>query len=235
MAAISKKWAEAFVHTPLHPQWLLGRRLVPSGVAQCIGRFLDIGAADRWIEPLLPSRVDYVALDYPSTGCDLYGGKPHVFADGACLPFLHESFDGVACLEVLEHVPDPRAVMSEIERVLKPAGRAWISMPFLYPLHDLPFDFQRYTMQGLMRVAGQCGLQVVSIQRRNHAIHAAGLLLCLAVAGGAYTRASIWRAFLLPLAAVMVLFINLAAWMLARIWPDWDHVATGYAMEVRKP
>ncbi|WP_233841076.1 class I SAM-dependent methyltransferase [Dyella sp. 2HG41-7] len=196
---------------------------------------MDIGAADCWVESLLPAGVEYVALDYPSTGRDLYGGTPHVFADGACLPFPNECFDGVACLEVLEHVPDPMAVMTEIERVLKPAGRAWISMPFLYPLHDLPFDFQRYTEQGLMRIASRCGLQVVSIQRRNHAIDTAGLLLCLAIAGGIYAQRRIWRACLLPFAAMMVLFTNLATWVLARIWPDWTHVATGYAMEVRKP
>lgn len=235
MAAISKKWAHVFAHTPLHPQWLLGRKSMPSGIAQVNGKLLDIGAADRWIEQMLPKGIDYVALDYPATGRGLYDGTPHVFADGAHLPFADECFDGIACLEVLEHVLDPVAVMAEMERVLKPGGLAWISMPFLYPLHDLPFDFQRYTEYGLSRLANRCGLQVVSIRRRNPAIHAVGLLACLAIAGGAYARSGLLRACLLPLAAVMVLAINLAAWFLAKIWPDWDHVATGYAMEVRKP
>ena len=36
--------------TPLHPQWLLGARAVPQGLAQARGLLLDVGAADRWLE-----------------------------------------------------------------------------------------------------------------------------------------------------------------------------------------
>lgn len=129
------------VRTPLHPQWLLGVREPPHGIGDVEGRFLDIGAADRWIEPLLRAGARYTALDYPATGRDMYGAKPDVFADAARLPFADGSFDGVTCLEVLEHVPDPAIVMAEIGRVLRRGGRAWVLMPFLCPA--LP---NRYTM-----------------------------------------------------------------------------------------
>lgn len=38
------------------------------------------------------------------------------------LPFEDETFDAVTCLEILEHVDDPKKVLSEIQRVLKPNG-----------------------------------------------------------------------------------------------------------------
>jgi 2-polyprenyl-3-methyl-5-hydroxy-6-metoxy-1,4-benzoquinol methylase len=39
------------------------------------------------------------------------------------------SFDRIVCTEVLEHIPDPHPVMREIARLLKPSGRAVITVP----------------------------------------------------------------------------------------------------------
>lgn len=233
MAAI-RKWAKVLARTPLHPQWLLGRRRLPRGVAHTSGMLLDIGAADRWIEPLLPDSVEYIALDYPPTGQDLYGASPHVFGDAGRLPFCAGCFDGVVCLEVLEHVMDPGKVLMEIARVLKSGGRAWISMPFLYPLHDAPFDFQRYTEYGLRRDVQRAGLDVVSVCKSGHAIRAAGLLMCLAIAGGAYARQGWIRWVFLPVACVGVLMVNVVAWLASFIWPDWNHMGMGYELEMGK-
>jgi SAM-dependent methyltransferase len=230
-----RQWAQIVTRTPLHPKWLSGARKVPSGIKCISGHILDIGAADRWIESRLPKCVEYVALDYPATGRELYGSKPDVFSDGACLPFSDECFDGVVCLEVLEHVPDPASVMSELARVLKSGGRAWISMPFLYPLHDAPFDFQRYTEYGLRRDAFRAGLEIVSLRKLGHAIRAAGLLVSLAVDGGMYARSGWLKWALLPLSLAFVSLINVTAWLLSCVWPDWKHIGKGHELEVRKP
>ena len=227
--------ASFVARTPLHPQWLLGPRIVPNGIEKISGRFLDIGAADRWLEPLLPPCTEYLALDYPATGRDLYGSRPDVFADAARLPFDDGCFDGVACLEVLEHVPDPVAVMREISRVLRRGGQAWISMPFLYPTHDAPFDFQRHTRHGLQRDAQLAGLDVVDLRPTGHAVRTAGLLACLAIAGGVNDARGALRWLLLPLALVFVPAINLLAWAGSFLLPDWEAMAHGHALKVRKP
>lgn len=227
--------ASVFARTPLHPQWLLGRRRIPPSLARAPGTLLDIGAADRWIEPHLPTGANYVALDYPSTRRDLYGARPDVFADAARLPFADASFSNVFCLEVPEHVPDPALVMQEIESVLKCGGRAWISMPFLYPLHDAPFDFQRYTEFGLRRDVARAGLDVVALTRSSHGIRAAGLLMCLAIAGSAYERQRLGKFLLLPVGVLAVLGINVVAWLASLVWPDWNHMAMGHELEVAKP
>jgi len=54
-------------------------------------------------------------------------------ADATRLPFGDDRFDAVICSEVLEHVPDPREVVAEIRRVLKPGGRLCISVPHGWP------------------------------------------------------------------------------------------------------
>jgi SAM-dependent methyltransferase len=229
-----RKLAALFARTPAHPQWLLGGRRIPSGLATAFGTVLDIGSADSWIQPHLPSSVHYIALDYPATGRDLYGSRPQVFADAAELPFPDAQFDGVICLEVLEHVTAPATVMSEIARVLRPGGTAWISMPFLYPLHDAPFDFQRYTEFGLRRDTESAGMDVIALDKRDHSMRAAGTLMCLAIAGGAYAKSGwVKYALLLP-AAVATVLINLVCWLGSVCWPDWSHMSTGFQLQLRR-
>lgn len=230
-----RTWAKLLARTPLHPQWLLGPRKAPPGIAGISGRVLDIGAADRWLEPHLSEGVQYVALDYPATGRHLYSARPTVFGDAASVPFGDACFDGVFCLEVLEHVPEPESVLREIARVLKPGGRAWITMPFLYPLHDAPFDFQRFTEYGLRRSMRRAGLEIACLRKSGHAIRTAGLLVCLAIAGGIHAQRGWVKWLLLPFAAVMVLLVNVGTWVLSFVWPDWSHIASGHELEVSKP
>jgi len=48
-------------------------------------------------------------------------------ADGGHLPFGDGAFDAVTCLEALEFMPDPRATLREMARVLKPGGVMLVS------------------------------------------------------------------------------------------------------------
>lgn len=53
--------------------------------------------------------------------------------DALSLPFPDDSFDRLICSEVLEHIPDYQAAMTEIWRVVKPGGRIGISVPHGWP------------------------------------------------------------------------------------------------------
>lgn len=54
-------------------------------------------------------------------------------ANGYNLPFADQTFDKVICSEVLEHIPNYKAVLEEIERVLKPGGVLALSVPRFFP------------------------------------------------------------------------------------------------------
>jgi hypothetical protein len=73
----------------------------------------------------------------------------HVVGDGEHLPFQSGVFDGVILDAVIEHLAHPHRVVAEVRRVLKPGGIVLAQVPFLYPFHAAPHDYQRYTPAGL--------------------------------------------------------------------------------------
>jgi SAM-dependent methyltransferase len=72
-----------------------------------------------------------------------------VLADAESLPIADGTVDLAISIAVLEHVRDPKKVMSEITRVLKPGGFAFISVPFIQGFHASPHDYTRFTLPGL--------------------------------------------------------------------------------------
>ena len=50
-------------------------------------------------------------------------------ADAQRIPLASMTFDGVVALDVLEHLPDPRAAVEEVVRVLRPGGLAFLTTP----------------------------------------------------------------------------------------------------------
>jgi|HubBroStandDraft_6_1064221.scaffolds.fasta_scaffold467396_2 ubiquinone/menaquinone biosynthesis C-methylase UbiE len=53
-------------------------------------------------------------------------------ADATQLPFHDGAFDAAICSETAEHIPDDRAVVREIARVLKPGGLLFFTVPNLW-------------------------------------------------------------------------------------------------------
>lgn len=226
-------------HTPLHPQWLLGSsRATALWVRrQASGRVLDIGCADRWVEKCLSPGCEYVGIDYVATGKLMYRARPDAFADAAQLPIPDASTDTVIILEVVEHLRHPREALQEIARVLRPQGRLLLSMPFLYPIHDAPHDFQRFTIYGVMREIEAAGLRVENAQPNLGSASTAGVIGCLAL-GGMALEAIRRRSFaivLIPLVVAAIPFINVLAWLVGKLLPSWPAVTAGYTVLASKP
>jgi 2-polyprenyl-3-methyl-5-hydroxy-6-metoxy-1,4-benzoquinol methylase len=62
---------------------------------------------------------------------------------------LDSEFDVVLCNYVLEHVYDVTSAVAGLRRALKPGGRAIAAVPHIYPYHDEPIDFWRFTEHSL--------------------------------------------------------------------------------------
>ena len=72
--------------------------------------------------------------------------------DGCNIPLQDDTCDTVTCNAVIEHVSNPRALVAEMYRVLKPGGYAQLMVPFVFPFHAYPKDFQRYSMSGILEL-----------------------------------------------------------------------------------
>ena len=69
----------------------------------------------------------------------------HIVTKGVLLPFKDSCLDLIISQEVLEHVEDPFAYISEIHRVLKPRGKFYLQLPFVIGYHPGPSDYWRFT------------------------------------------------------------------------------------------
>lgn len=103
-----------------------------------IENFLDIGCGTGYFLSKISPIVE-----------NLYGLDPHKYnnvkfdniINGTIenMPFDNNTFDFISCLDVLEHVENPKEALDGILRVLKPGGFAIITVPacqWLYGPHD---------------------------------------------------------------------------------------------------
>lgn len=89
-----------------------------------------------------------------------------VLADACDLPFGDETVDAVTSANLLEHVPDDERALAEIQRVLRPAGRAVLVVPAGAGLYDYYDEFlgheRRYRRGELAAKARGAGLDVIA-------------------------------------------------------------------------
>jgi SAM-dependent methyltransferase len=86
--------------------------------------------------------------------CDLNGS----------LPLPDEEFDTILLTDVLEHVQEPSRLWSEMSRLLRKGGKLIVGVPFLYPIHEAPHDYFRYTEHTLRMYCERSGLLLVSLE-----------------------------------------------------------------------
>lgn len=82
-------------------------------------------------------------------------------ADVAAVPLADGRVDLVLAKALLEHVPDPDAVISEFARLLRPGGRVYVEMPWLEGYHGYPADYRRWTDEETSRVFARHGFAEV--------------------------------------------------------------------------
>ncbi|MBT8446208.1 MAG: class I SAM-dependent methyltransferase [Gammaproteobacteria bacterium] len=238
-AAAIKRLAERLKYTPLHPQWHTFREeracaLAVGDVAR--GTVLDIGCGRQEIRASLPADCRYVGLDYYRTATEWYHSTPALFGDAQRLPIANGGADTVLLLDVLEHLPDPEACAGEMCRVLDGSGSAVVQVPFMYPVHDAPLDFGRWTEFGLRRLFEQAGFTVSECRPFLAAVETAAMLLGIALAQHVLAwleRRSPWALLGVALPPV-VLALNLGSWLLGRVVEPDAMMPAGYRLVLRK-
>lgn len=138
------------------------------------GRVLDVGAGRGGFVLLARSRgVDACALDLEPSAAPIWRqrGVPGVLADAFHPPFRDGAFAVVRLKEIIEHVEDPRALVSAARALLRPGGciLAHVPSPYsqLYPVGNFWDDYTHvrpFSRLALRRLFEDGGMILVSIE-----------------------------------------------------------------------
>jgi SAM-dependent methyltransferase len=127
---------------------------------------LDIGAQNGPYAAHFPNRLPL----------DLRRGRGvRVIGDAQALGIADASFDVVLCTEVLEHLPEPQKAIDEIFRVLRPGGTLLLTTRFLFPIHDAPHDYFRFTKYGLRHLLRR--FELVELEEETDSVGAIAVLV----------------------------------------------------------
>lgn len=125
------------------------------------GDLLEIGCGEgRGVELLAPKVVSYTAVDKIEEVVHSLSSKfkdaSFIQANIPPLPFDNNSFDTIVSFQVIEHIKDDAAYLREINRILKPGGKAFISTPNIkMTLSRNPWHIREYTAQELTSLCQQ--------------------------------------------------------------------------------
>jgi SAM-dependent methyltransferase len=121
---------------------------------------LDAGAGEQPYRRFF-SHCTYEAADFEKV--DKPYAKSTYVCDLGSLPVEDGRFDAIIFNQVMEHLPDPLAVLKELRRVLKAQGIIMCSAPLFYEEHEQPYDYFRFTQFGWRYLMGEAGFEVTRL------------------------------------------------------------------------
>ena len=130
-------WDENGPQRPLHELNPARLGYVRDRVKLSGGKVLDVGCGGGLLSDALAREGAHVtALDLSSDLIEI--AKLHLLESGVKVDYRLQSvetlaeempgqFDAITCMEMLEHVPDPKSILAACEKLLKPGGRIFLS------------------------------------------------------------------------------------------------------------
>lgn len=220
---------------PGAPRWWARDHLTRSALRAALAAALQpaLARAHAAARPGLPLVLDVGCGHKPYA--DLLAGTWHVglnlesrdasadvCADAACLPLPASCAHLVLCSQLLEHVPEPAAVLAEVGRVLVPGAALVLSAPFFWPLHEEPHDYQRFTRHGLERLLTQAGFAEVTVRPDCRSLTQAAVTLIECSGPAARALAPLLNLLVPPLQRLSRQDHAPLNWIAVATWPGRD-------------
>lgn len=210
-----------------------GDAIIEAHCSEFRGVLIDLGCGERPYEAYLRRHCDvYVGLDW--------GNSPHhrvadVLADlNEDFPLRGDVADTVVSFSVMEHLREPGVFLREAARIMRPGAKLILQVPFMWRVHEAPYDFFRYTRFGLEYMLRKAGLVDIVVEpttgfwvmwtlKFNYQL--------IRLIGGPRLLRTIVRLCLKP-----VFWMNQhVAIGLDRVWPESFEETAGYFVVARKP
>ena len=121
---------------------------------------LEIGSGDTSINQSAEHIFSNAKLFVQTDVNDSLG---HKYLDITSAIQIEEKFDLVLCTNVLEHIFDINSAIQNLRYLLKDRGHLVVSVPFIYPLHDEPKDYWRFTEHALKKLFSD--FKILTIKR----------------------------------------------------------------------
>jgi len=154
----------------------IGRALSGKLTRITLDRFIAAHATDRLTLDIGAQNGPYAAHFPRRVGLDIQKGQGvRIIGDAQALGIRDAVFPVVLCTEVLEHLPEPQRAIDEMFRVLEPGGTLLLTTRFLFPIHDAPHDYFRYTKYGLRHLLRR--FEIMELQEETDSVGTLAVLL----------------------------------------------------------
>lgn len=120
------------------------------------GVLIDFGCGNLPYKPLYAPFVD----EYIGADIELNRFASVLIDEKLSIKAASETFDYVLSTQVLEHVEDYQAYLTEVARILKPQGLLILSTHGHWQYHPDPCDFWRWTLDGLEKIIVARGFEL---------------------------------------------------------------------------
>jgi len=131
------------------------------------GTVIDLGCGSSpYKENILGQASTYVGVDWTNS---IHGrAGVDVFANlSRPLPFRDDCADVIVSFQTLEHLPEPSLFLAESLRILKPGGSIYMTVPFMWHVHEEPHDYYRYTRYGLLYLFEKAGFKDIAVKENT--------------------------------------------------------------------
>lgn len=133
-------------------------------------RVIDVGGAQLPVKGRTRSWDVEEYLIYDLERPHANAPKPNYVIDieSMDVPNVPGEADVVFCLEVMDYIVQPFLALDSINTLLRPGGTAYVSFPFVYPIHQpVRAEGLRYTDTAIRRLATMLSMTVVQLVPRR--------------------------------------------------------------------
>lgn len=126
-------------------------------------KVFDIGCGNKPFESYIRYLTHEKATD-SYLGCDVVQSSEHkvdIICEATNIPVDSSQYNIVLCTQVIEHVFDHSKIFEEAYRLLKSDGIFIVSSNFVWRMHEVPYDYYRFTRFAFESLLTKSGFEIL--------------------------------------------------------------------------